>query len=71
MTINSTVAGHITVNGQAVELKVGDNEVTIANATQGAKATISIQMGVNGSAIDIAGATMKISDVVFGAPIEE
>ena len=71
MTINSTVAGHITVNGQAIELKVGDNEVTISNATQGAKATISIQMGVNGSAIDIEGATVKISDVVFGAPVSE
>lgn len=71
MTINSTVAGHITVNGKAVELKVGDNQISIDNATQGAKATISIQMGVNGSAIDIEGATIKVSNVVFGAPVAE
>lgn len=71
MTINSTVAGHITVNGKAVELKVGDNQISIDNATQGAKATISIQMGVNGSAIDIEAATIKVSNVVFGAPVAD
>lgn len=48
MNINSTHAGHITISGNVVELKVGNNEIELYYKAP-AGATISIQMGVNGS----------------------
>lgn len=63
--ITTTAAGHITVNGQVIELKEGVNEVRISYAEPGANtASLSIQFGVNeGSVVDITSATITISDI--------
>lgn len=67
--ITTTAAGHITVNGQVIELKEGVNEVRITYAELGANtASLSIQFGVNeGSVVDITSATITISDIAWNA----
>ena len=50
MKINATVAGSITIAGEVIELKVGNNTINLENKTQGANSTFSIQFGVNGGA---------------------
>ena len=67
--ITTTAAGHITVNGQVIELKEGVNEVRITYAEPGANtASLSIQFGVNvGSVVDITSATITISDIAWNA----
>ncbi len=50
LNINSAFAGNITVSGTPVELKVGDNAVTVTATQQAGKATVSIQVGVENPA---------------------
>ena len=57
-TINSSVAGAITVNGQEVTLIAGDNNLDITTGLFG-KSTLSIQMGVNNKSV-LGAATLNI-----------
>lgn len=63
MTITSTVSGHIQINGQSVELKAGEAyEFTCRGANN---ALISVQMGVNGSGVDIEAATITFANITI------
>lgn len=63
-TLKSNKAGHISVNGNIIEIKEADIdkevEYSVYNLGSG-KATVSIQMGVNGSGIDISDANMTFT----------
>lgn len=63
-TLKSNKAGHISVNGNVIEIKEADIdkevEYSVYNLGSG-KATVSIQMGVNGSGIDISDANMTFT----------
>ena len=63
LKINSSVAGKITVNGKVVELKVGDNDVSVTFTQQGGKATVSIQFGVEAEKSMIKGGTFTLSNI--------
>lgn len=64
--LNSTAAGHITVNGEVIEIAEGDNTVTVDKLGTG-KASLSVQIGVNGGdpAIDMGAATIIIGELQF------
>lgn len=63
LTLNSTVAGKITVNGAVQEIVVGDNNITVENFSG---STVSIQLGVNGGGL-IAGGTFIFKDITATA----
>lgn len=66
--INSDVAGDITVNGQVVSLKRGDNKIVLTHVRgvegQSAPATFSIQLGT-GDAANKAWSTLQGSALTF------
>ena len=67
-SLNTTKAGHITVNQNVVEVKEGDNEIQVDNLFGGVGIVyLNIVIGKNtGTTIDIDAATM-----VFGKPVFE
>lgn len=68
MTINSDVAGNITINGQKITLVPGDNDVSVT-VTEEAQPSVSIQLGVNGEGINMPVCTLSISNVAWSAPV--
>ncbi len=63
LTLNSTVAGKITVNGAVQDIVVGDNAITVENF---GGSSVSIQMGVNGGGL-ISGGTFIFKDIAITA----
>lgn len=64
MTVTSSAAGHITVNGQVITLKAGEAQTITVNGIANSNGFISVQMGVAaGNAIDIAAATITFTDI--------
>ena len=55
LTIVSSVAEKITINGTVVELAVGENQVEVTYVEDAAKASLSLQGGVNGGVAFAAG----------------
>ena len=63
-TLTSSVAGQITINGEAKTLVVGDNEISFTNTGLSDNRTLNVQFGVSGSL-----KTMPNGTVTFGNPV--
>lgn len=74
LTIKSSVAGDIRVNGQIVTLVVGDNDVVVEYTETANKASISIQFGNETADTMVQSGEFELSNVVYvdvtGAPSE-
>jgi uncharacterized protein YjdB len=69
--LNSTAAGTITVNGTKVEIKEGDNAISVIYTEAGGSASFSMQIGYyisdGAGAVDITDATIIISNIEYTA----
>ena len=65
-TLNSEVAGDITVNGKVISLTVGENLIEV-EYVESAMASLSIQMGVNAASTMIDANVLTISNLAFAA----
>lgn len=62
--INASVAGSVTINGNVVELKVGDNDIEVTADLVAGKASFSMQFAVEEGAAITAG-RFVVSDLTF------
>lgn len=62
--INASVAGSVTINGNVVELKVGDNDIEVTAVLAAGKASFSMQFAVENGAAITAG-RFVVSDLTF------
>ena len=64
LTIVSSVAEKITLNGAVIELGVGENAVEVTYVEDAAKASISLQCGVNGG-VSLAAGEFTLKDITY------
>ena len=64
LTIVSSVAEKITINGSVIELAIGENAVEITYVEDAAKASLSLQCGVNGG-VSLAAGEFTLKDIAF------
>ena len=64
LTVVSSVAEKITINGTVIDLVVGDNAVEVTYLEDAAKASLSLQCGVNGG-VSLAAGEFTLKDITY------
>ena len=64
MTVVSSVAEKITVNGAVIDLIVGENAVEVTYVEDASKASLSLQCGVNGG-VSLAAGEFTLKDILY------
>ncbi len=64
LTIVSSVAEKITLNGTVFELAIGENAIEVTYVEDAAKASLSLQCGVNGG-VSLAAGEFTLKDIAF------